>query len=84
MMGFIRAHYEYDWPAAEREFQYAIQLNPSDPYAHLFYSNSCLSPLGRHDEAIAEVKKAIALDPFSSRIHFLAALTFGRADTTTQ
>ncbi len=76
MMGFVKAHYEYDWPAAEREFQYAIQLNPSDPYAHLFYSNSCLSPLGRHDEAIAEMKKAIALDPFSSRIQSFLGRTY--------
>ena len=68
MMGFIKAHYEYDWPAAEREFQRALKLNPSDSYAHLFYSNSYLSPLGRHDEAIAEMRTAIALDPFSPRI----------------
>lgn len=36
MMGFIKAHYEYDWSAAEQEFQKALKLNPSDPYAHLF------------------------------------------------
>jgi Predicted integral membrane protein len=76
MMGFVKAHYEYDWSAAEREFQYAIQLNPSDPYAHLFYSNSCLSPLGRHDEAIAEMKKAIALDPLSPRIQSFLGRTY--------
>ena len=76
MMGFIEAHYEYDWPVAEREFQRAIQLNPSDPYAHLFYSNSCLSPLGRHEEAIAEMKMAIALDPFSSRIQSFLGRTY--------
>jgi eukaryotic-like serine/threonine-protein kinase len=68
MMGFVRAHYEFDWPAAEREFQRALNLNPSDSFAHLFYSNSYLSPLGRHDDAIAELKKAITLDPFSPRI----------------
>jgi TolB-like protein/DNA-binding winged helix-turn-helix (wHTH) protein/Tfp pilus assembly protein PilF len=76
MMGFIKAHYEYDWPAAEREFQHAIQLNPSEPYAHLFYSNSCLSPLGRHQEAIAEMKTAIALDPFSSRVQSFLGRTY--------
>lgn len=76
MMGFVRAHYEYDWLAAEREFQWALKLNPSDPYAHLFFSNSCLSPLGRHDEAIAEMKKAIELDPFSSRVHSFLGRTY--------
>ncbi|HKW33352.1 MAG TPA: winged helix-turn-helix domain-containing protein [Candidatus Acidoferrum sp.] len=76
IMGFIKAHYEYDWPAAEREFQEALRLNPSDSLAHLFYSNSYLSPLGRHNEAIAEMKTAIALDPFSLRIQSFLGRTY--------
>jgi TolB-like protein/DNA-binding winged helix-turn-helix (wHTH) protein/Tfp pilus assembly protein PilF len=76
MMGFIKAHYEYDWPGAQYEFQKALQLNPSDSLAQLFYSNSYLSPLGRHDEAIAEMKTAIALDPFSPRIRSFLGRTY--------
>src|SRR5215470_2903355 len=76
MMGFVKAHYEYDWPAAQHEYQKALQLNPSDSLAHLFYSNSYLSPLGRHDEAIAEMKTAIALDPFSARIQSFLGRTY--------
>lgn len=76
MMGFIKSHYEYDWSAAEQEFQKALKLNPSDSYAHLFYSNSYLSPLGRHDEAIAEMRTAIALDPFSPRIQSFLGRTY--------
>jgi TolB-like protein/DNA-binding winged helix-turn-helix (wHTH) protein/Tfp pilus assembly protein PilF len=76
MMGFIKAHYEYDWQGAAREFQKAIRLNPSDPFAHLFYSNSYLSPLGRHEEAIEEIKTAIALDPFSPRIQSFLGRTY--------
>jgi len=76
MMGFIKAHYEYDWAAAEQEFKIALKLNPSDPYAHLFYSNSYLSPRRRHDEAIAEMTRAIALDPFSPRIQSFLGRTY--------
>jgi len=76
VMGFIKAHYEYDWPAAGREFQQALKLNPSDSFAHLFYSNSYLSPLGRHDDAIAEMKKAIELDPFAPRIQSFLGRTY--------
>jgi tetratricopeptide (TPR) repeat protein len=76
MMGFIKAHYEYDWPGAEREFKTALELNPSDSFAHLFYSNSYLSPLARHNEAIAEMKQAIALDPFSPRIQSFLGRTY--------
>ena len=75
-LGFVKAHYEYDWPAAEREFQRAIQLAPNDAYAHLFYSNSYLSPLGLHEEAIAELRKAMELDPISPQIQSFAGVTF--------
>ena len=76
MMGFIKAHYEYDWPTAGHEFQRALKLNPSDSFAHLFYSNSYLSPLGLHEDAIAEMKNAIALDPFSPRIQSFLGRTY--------
>jgi TolB-like protein/DNA-binding winged helix-turn-helix (wHTH) protein len=67
-LGFIHAHFEYDWAAAEREYRRGIALNPSDANGHLFYSNSLLSPQGRHDEAIAEMKIAMQLDPLSAPI----------------
>lgn len=65
ILGFIKAHFEFDWAGAEREYRRGLELSPNDANAHLFYSNSYLSPLGRHEEAIAEMKKAIELDPFS-------------------
>ncbi len=64
-LAFVKAHFEYDWPGAEREYRRALELNPSDANTHLIYSNSYLSPFGRHDEAIAETKAAVALDPLS-------------------
>lgn len=75
-LAFVEAHYEYNWPAAEREFKRAIELNPSDPMAHLFYSNSYLSPRGRHDNAIAEMGKAISLDPYSQVIQSFLIRTY--------
>ncbi len=64
-LGFVKAHAEYDWPGAEREFRRALELNPSDANAHLFYSNSYLSAFARHEEAIREMRAAAALDPLS-------------------
>ena len=75
-MGFVHAHTDYDWRAAEREFHRGIELNPSDAWAHFFYSNSFLSPFGRHDEAIAEVKTAIQLDPISPPIDSFLGRTY--------
>lgn len=67
-LAFYLAHYEFDWPAAEREYRRALELNPNDPRAHFFFSNSFLSPMGRHAEAIAEMRRAIELDPFSPAV----------------
>ena len=75
-LAFVKAHYEYDWVGAQREYLRALELNPNDAYAHLFYSNSYLSPLGRHDEAIGEMKKAIELDPFSSPVQSFLGRTY--------
>ncbi len=54
--------YDWDWPAAEKDFQRAIELNPGYAAAHPWYSNYLCS-LGRFDEAIAEAKRALELDP---------------------
>jgi TolB-like protein/DNA-binding winged helix-turn-helix (wHTH) protein len=82
-LAFVRAHFDYDWPGAEREYLRAIELNTSDAYSHFFYSNSYLSPLGRHEEAIDQMKKALALDPLSLPIQSFLGRTYlwaGRYD----
>jgi len=76
VLGFVKAHFDFDWPGAEREFRRAIELNPSDAGSHLFYSNSYLSPLGRHNEAIAEMQEAVRLDPFSLPIQSFLGRTY--------
>lgn len=64
-LGVVKSHYDYDFPGAQREFLDAIKLNPNYPEAHLFYAGAYLGPMGRHQEAIAEMKKALELDPLS-------------------
>lgn len=54
----------WEWAAAEREYQRAIELNPNRPEIHHFYS-FFLMVQGRYDEAIAEAKHARELDPLS-------------------
>ncbi|MEJ7847959.1 MAG: winged helix-turn-helix domain-containing protein [Pyrinomonadaceae bacterium] len=64
-IGLIKLWYEWDWTASERNFQRAEQLNPNRPhwgYAHL------LSNTGRHDEALAQIKRARELDPVNGII----------------
>jgi serine/threonine-protein kinase len=62
-LGWVR-HFNWDWAAAEREFNLAIELNPNYANAHLFYAG-LLASSGRLEEGIAEVNRAQELDPFS-------------------
>jgi TolB-like protein/DNA-binding winged helix-turn-helix (wHTH) protein len=75
-LGMEKSHYEFDFPGAQKEFLQAIELNPNSAYAHLFYSNCYLSPMGRMTEAIAENKKALELDPLSLPINNFMGMTY--------
>jgi tetratricopeptide (TPR) repeat protein len=75
-LAFAKSHLDYDWPTAEREYRRGLALNPGDPQVHFFYSNGYLSPFGRHDEAIAEMKIAAELDPFSPAIQSFLGRTY--------
>jgi len=63
-LGFIKMAYDWDWTGGEREFQRAIELNPSSVTAHQLYGLA-LAAEGRFEEAIKELKRALELDPLS-------------------
>ncbi|MDP2915743.1 MAG: protein kinase [Candidatus Aminicenantes bacterium] len=71
-LAYIKAHYNFDWTAAEREFKLAIEFNPNYATAHHWYA-LILSALGRDNEALAEIKRAVELDPLSLQINTNAA-----------
>jgi len=55
----------YDFSAAEREFEQAIELNPRYVHAHAMFS-CLLAWMGRYEEAYTEAQRALRLDPLSS------------------
>ncbi|HET9039112.1 MAG TPA: protein kinase [Gemmatimonadales bacterium] len=61
---YIRAYYEWDWRAAEQEFRRALELRPSYADAYFSYSRF-LASRRRLDEAIAQLGRAVELDPLS-------------------
>ena len=63
-LAFIKDRYDWDFAGAEIEFKRAIELNPNYATAHQWYAE-CLSSVGRHQESIAEAKRAQELDPLS-------------------
>lgn len=60
--------YEWNWPAAEKEYRRAIDLNPNDVNAHHWYAMS-LAWHGKLGEAIEEIESASQLDPLSMRVN---------------
>ena len=63
-LGMVNLWFDWDWSAAERELQIALELNPSSVEARLGYGNYLLS-VGRLEEAVQEVQIAEELAPGS-------------------
>ena len=63
-LGWIDFRYEWDWASADNEFRRATVLKPSYATAHHWYA-LYLSEMTRHEEALAEIHRALELDPLS-------------------
>ena len=70
-LAYSQHYYEWDWAAAKRGFARALELNEGDAYIRLFYMNY-FSAMGRHDEAIRLMDRALELDPQSMIINTAA------------
>ena len=67
-LAFVRYRYYWDWAQAEQHFKRAIELKSDYATAHQWYS-ALLAASGRHNEAIAEARRAHELEPFSLTIY---------------
>lgn len=65
----VRFNYDWDWAAAEKGFQRAIELNPSYATAYQRYSLYLIA-MGHADRSIAEMNRARELDPLSISTNF--------------
>jgi serine/threonine-protein kinase len=63
-LAFVSAYCDWDWSGADRTFRRAIELNPNCATSHQWYGRF-LSSIGRHAQAIVEVRTAQKLDPSS-------------------
>jgi TolB-like protein len=64
-LAWVHTWYDYDFVAAEREFERSLELNPRYATAHQFFG-FYLGMMGRYEEGYTEIKRAIRLDPLSS------------------
>ncbi len=75
-LGLVVLNSEWNWSEAENQYRLALKLNPNCGECNAAYS-VLLRGLGRNDEAIVQINRAIELDPLSSAYRdSLAAIAF--------
>ena len=67
-LAWIRFAFDWDWSAAEREFQDALVANPGSSMAHWLYA-WFLTCMGREDEARSQIRRALDSDPFNPSVN---------------
>jgi serine/threonine-protein kinase len=75
-LGCASAVHGWDWKRSEMEFQRAIEINPSYAPARQWYAINCLTPLGRHSEALAELRQAQEVDPLSISLRATVGMAY--------
>ncbi len=63
-LGFSALAYDWNYAEAEREFRKAIELRPDYATAHQYYAYY-LTAMGNVEQAIAERKRAVSIEPKS-------------------
>ena len=67
--------HDWQWKGAETEFKRSLELSPTYPTANHWYAEY-MTTMGRHDEAIARMKKSQELDPLSLIINVAVGWAF--------
>jgi len=65
----IKMNYDWDWPSAESGLKRITETNPDHATAHQRYS-LYLTVMGRSEESLTEISRALKLDPLSLSINF--------------
>jgi TolB-like protein/DNA-binding winged helix-turn-helix (wHTH) protein/tetratricopeptide (TPR) repeat protein len=73
-LAWLRFSYDWNWAGAEQAFLRALQLQPNDATTHQWYGEY-LAAMGRFDESLAQLRRALQIDPPSPIINTMAAQT---------
>jgi TolB-like protein/DNA-binding winged helix-turn-helix (wHTH) protein/tetratricopeptide (TPR) repeat protein len=73
-LAFVHYYGDWAWHEAERAFTRALTLDPNHARGHRWFG-LFLAAVGRHDEARAQIGRALAVDPIAPVNHDAAATT---------
>jgi TolB-like protein len=68
-LGTVHLYYEWNWSGAEAALRRALELSPNYAWGHAFWSIWLLI-MGRQEEAVAEARLAVELEPLSASLSF--------------
>jgi TolB-like protein/DNA-binding winged helix-turn-helix (wHTH) protein/Tfp pilus assembly protein PilF len=74
----VKLQYDFDWPGVETSYQEAIRLEQNNAVVRQWYGEF-LALMGRTDESIAQLEKAVQLDPTSLSTNNALALPYIRS-----
>ena len=63
-LGYVELSYDWNWAEAQKDFRRALELDPNFAVAHSRYARELVA-LGRTDEALSHVARALELEPYS-------------------
>jgi serine/threonine protein kinase/tetratricopeptide (TPR) repeat protein len=66
VLGSNEMEHDWDFAGGEAEYKKALELDPSDATAHMWYARDMSVIGGRDEQALAEANRAHQLDPLSS------------------
>jgi TolB-like protein/Tfp pilus assembly protein PilF len=73
VLGGIALAHDYDWDAARAHFAAAMKAPNVPAYARWIYGSLYLHALGRFDESVAELQRAVEQDPLNATWHGILA-----------
>jgi TolB-like protein/Tfp pilus assembly protein PilF len=74
-LGLAAFSFDWDLPAAEREYRLALELNPNDPTVHEWLGLLFMAQ-GKTKEALEEGERSLDLDPVSPACHAFMAQAY--------
>lgn len=65
MLGLFRKEHDCNWTEVERRTAQALRLDPASPEIRFWRAGAYWLPLGNIEQAVAEIQRALDIDPLS-------------------
>ena len=75
-LGFIQQSFDYDWKSSKETLEKAIELDPNNSVAHIYYGMDLIHSTSDKRGALKEMQRAVDLDPLSFQTNWILARNY--------